>query len=158
MKNNYTSLFIFLFIFVSGCAALDPGYETPVVSITSFKAMPTQGLIPRFQIALHIVNPNGSPLDLKGISYTISLEDHKIMTGVANQLPKIEAYDEGDVVLNASVNLFNSINFFTDLMRNPNKNQISYSLNAKLDAGGVHSFIRATKKGRISLKQPLHNQ
>ncbi len=153
MKKKYALLFILFLVFVSGCATLQPGFETPVVSITSFKAMPTQGMIPQFQINLHIVNPNRSPLDLKGISYTIALEGHKIMTGVSNKLPRIDAYGEGDVVLNASVDLFSSIKFFTDLIGTPNKNLISYSFNAKLDAGGLHPFIRASKKGQISFKQ-----
>lgn len=157
IKKTTILLFVLLLIFISGCATLRPGYETPVVSITSFKALPTQGLIPQFQINLHIVNPNRSPLDLKGISYTISLEGHKILTGVSNKLPKIEAYGEGDVLLKASVDLFSSIKFFTNLMNNPIKDQISYSLNAKLDAGSLHPLIRAAKKGQINLKQALKN-
>ena len=151
-------MFILLLLLFSGCSTLQPGYEIPVVSITSFKALPTQGLIPQFQINLHIVNPNRSPLDLKGISYTISLEGHKIMTGVSNKLPKIEAYGEGDVMLKASVDLFSSIKFFANLLNNPIKDQISYSLNAKLDAGSLHPLIRAAKKGQINLTQAIKNK
>ncbi|MCD4720011.1 MAG: LEA type 2 family protein [Desulfobacula sp.] len=151
-------LFSLSLLFTLSCATLQPGYETPTVSITSFEAIPSQGMIPQFQIGLHIVNPNRSPLDLKGISYTITLEGHKIMTGVSNQLPRIEAYGEGDVVLNASVDLFSSIGFFTDLIRNQKKDMISYSLNAKLDAGSLHPLIRVTKKGKISLTQPNQHQ
>jgi len=151
-------LFSLCLLFTLSCATLQPGYETPTVSITSFEAIPSQGMIPQFQIGLHIVNPNRSPLDLKGISYTITLEGHKIMTGVSNQLPRIEAYGEGDVVLNASVDLFSSIGFFTDLIRNQKKDMISYSLNAKLDAGSLHPLIRVTKKGKISLTQPNQHQ
>ena len=150
----YTALLSFLLLFVSGCATLQPGYETPVVSITSFKAIPTQSLVPQFQIGLHIVNPNRSPLDLKGVSYTISLEGHKIMTGVANKLPRIDPYGEGDVILNASVDLFSSIGFFTDLIRHQKKNQLSYRLNAKLDTGSLHPLIRVTRKGKLSLSPP----
>ncbi len=151
-------LFFLSLLFTLSCATLQPGYETPTVSITSFEAIPSQGVIPQFQIGLHIVNPNRSPLNLKGISYTITLEGHKIMTGVSNQLPRIEAYGEGDVVLNASVDLFSSIGFFTDLMRHHKKDKISYSLDAKLDAGSLHPLIRVTKKGEISLTQPKPNQ
>ena len=151
-KKIYMPLF-FLFLFiVSGCASLQPGYEKPVVSITSFKAIPAQGLIPQFQINLHIVNPNRTPLELKGISYTIALEGHKMMTGVSNTLPRIEAYAEGDVALTASIDLLSSIKFFTNLMGDQTKRQISYSLNAKLDPGGLHPFIRANRKGQISLR------
>ena len=157
-KFTCSVLFALALLFTLSCATLQPGYETPTVSITSFEAIPSQGMIPQFQIGLHIVNPNRSPLNLKGISYTITLEGHKIMTGVSNQLPQIEAYGEGDVVLNASVDLFSSIGFFTDLMRHQKKNRISYSLNAKLDAGSLHPLIRVSKKGEISLTQPSHDQ
>ena len=157
-KKIHWALFSFLILFISGCATLQPGYETPVVSITSFEAIPTQGMMPQFQIGLHIINPNRSPLVLKGVSYTISLEGHKIMTGVSNELPRIEAYGEGDVVLKASVDFFSSIGFFTDLIRTQGKDKISYSLNAKLDAGTLHPLIRVTRKGRISLTQPSQNQ
>ncbi|WP_300463495.1 LEA type 2 family protein [Desulfobacula sp.] len=155
---KYTALLSFLLLFASGCATLQPGYETPVVSVTSFKAVPTQSLVPQFQIGLHIVNPNRSPLDLKGVSYTISLEGHKIMTGVANQLPRIAPYGEGDIILNASVDLFSSIGFFTDLIRHQKKNQLSYRLNAKLDAGSLHPLIRVTQKGTLSLSPPIQSQ
>ncbi len=152
-------IFFILSIFiVSGCAHMQPGYEKPVVSITSFKAVPTGGLIPRFEIGLRIVNPNRSTLVLKGIFYTIALEGHKIMTGVSNQLPRIDAYGEENVVLNASVDLFSSIQFITDLMGNEKKDKISYSLNAKLDTGTLHPLIRITKKGEVSLTQPMQNQ
>ncbi len=155
MKKKYAYIFILLLIFVSGCTALQPGYETPVVSITSFKTIPTKDIIPQFEISLRIINPNRSPLDLKGISYTISLEGHKVMTGVSNKLPMIEAYDQGDVVLKASMDLFRSITFFTDLIKTKNKNNISYSLKAKLDAGSLHPLIYTTKKGQINLRQAI---
>ncbi|MBT6337681.1 MAG: LEA type 2 family protein, partial [Desulfobacula sp.] len=101
---------------------------------------------------------NRSSLDLKGISYTISLEGHKVMTGVSNKLPKIEAYGEGEVLLTASVDLFRSIKFFTDLVKSQNKNNIAYSLMAKLDAGTLHPLIYTTKKGQINLNQAIKKQ
>ncbi len=143
-------LAVFLLL-VSGCASLQPGYETPVVSITSFTAVPAQGVVPQFQIKLHIVNPNPSPLNLKGVSYTITLEGRKIMTGVSNQLPQIDAWGEGNVILNASLDLFNSLGFFTDLFRNQKTEKISYRLDAKLDAGSLYPLIRVTRKGELSI-------
>lgn len=141
-------------LFFFGCATLQPGYETPTVSISSFETVPTQGLIPQFKIGLHIINPNRTPLSLKGVSYTIFLEGHKILTGVSNKLPQIEAYGEGDVILNASVDLLSSIGFFTDMIQNQRKEQLAYSLNAKLDTGALHPMIHVTKEGKISLTNP----
>ncbi len=140
-----------LMIITFGCSSLQSGYEPPAVTISSFEAIPTQGMIPKFKIGLHIVNPNRTPLDLKGVAYTIALEGHKIMTGVSNKLPHIEAYGEGDVELNAVVDLFSSIGFFTDLIRNKQGDTVNYSFKAKLDAGTFHPIIRVGKEGKFSL-------
>ena len=79
------------------------------------------------------------------------------MTGVTNELPVIEAYSEGDILLNASVDLFSSIGFFTDLIRNRNLEKISYKFNAKLDVGTFHPVIRVTKEGELSLSSKHPN-
>ncbi|MDY0221103.1 MAG: LEA type 2 family protein [Desulfobacterium sp.] len=155
IRTNGFLLLPFLLLFGFGCAALQPGYETPQVTISSFEALPSQGVIPRFQIGLHIINPNRTPLELKGVSYTISLEGNKVLTGVSNRLPKIEAYGEGDVVLNASVDFFNSMGFLKDLIQNQKKDNITYGFTAKLDVGSLYPFIWVTKKGKISLNQLL---
>jgi hypothetical protein len=157
-KNVCWALFFILSLLISGCSNLQPGYETPTVSITSFDTIPTDGMIPRFQIGLHIVNPNRTKLQLKGVSYTVSLEGHNIITGASNNLPEIEAYGEGDIILNSSVDLFNSISFISDLIRNQGKEQISYDLNTKLDAGVLYPLIRVSKKGTISLTQSSKSQ
>ncbi len=154
-KTNALLLLSLFLVFINGCAALQPGYETPVVTISSFEAVPARGMVPQFQIGLHIVNPNRSELDLKGVSYTISLEGHQLMTGVSNQLPTIAPYGEGDVILNATVDLFNGVLFLKDLVGNQQRKQITYTLKAKLDAGTLHPFIRVTKKGKLSFKQPM---
>lgn len=155
MHSKICALFLCLTILgITGCAGLRTDYEPPVVTVTSFEAIPTEGIIPKFKIGLHIVNPNRTPLDLKGVSYSIALEGHKIMTGVSNQLPHIEAYGEGDVELNAVVDLFSSIGFFTDLIRSQGTESIGYSFKAKLDPGSFHPMIRVSKEGRLSLNTP----
>jgi len=154
INKIFLSLSIFFILFVSGCSTHQPGFETPVVSITSFEPVPTGGLVPQFKIGLKIINPNRTMLILEGVSYTIALEGHKIMTGVSNQLPEIEAYGEGDVELIAAVDIFSSIGFFSDLIRNQQKDTISYTLKAKLDAGSSYRLIKVTKKGTFSRTQP----
>lgn len=152
MSRQLIFIFVSLSVLlVSGCAGLQLRHENPVVNITSFKAVPTEGAIPQFEIGLHIINPNRTPLELKGIAYTISLEGYKIITGVSNQLPMIDAYGEGNVTLTASVDLFSSIGFITNLIRNHRREKISYNFSAKLDIGTFHPMIRVTQKGEVSL-------
>lgn len=140
-----------LFFTAIGCASLEPGFETPTVGITSFRVLPSEGAVPKFEIGLHIVNPNRSSLKLEGLVYSVTLEGHKILTGVSNNLPVVEAYGEGDVVLVATADLLNSIGFFTSLLQSQ-RETVDYKLDAKLDIGSFRPRIHVVKKGEISLQ------
>jgi hypothetical protein len=135
---------------LSGCAALQSDYEAPTVTVNSFRALPAQGGSPRFEIGLHVVNPNRQALDLAGVAYTVRLEGRDILKGVANELPRIEGYGSGDVVLEASPNLFEGLGLLRDLMTTPREN-FDYELEAKLDPGGLRPTIRVRDTGSISL-------
>jgi len=145
-------LIVLLLTVTMGCASIEPGYETPSITLSSFKALPGKGMVPRFEIGLHIVNPNRTELSLKGMAYTISIQGHKILAGVANDLPLIQAYGQGDIRLTTAVSLFNSIAFFADLARKQNPETLTYSFNAKLDTGTFSPIIRVNKKGTFSFE------
>lgn len=146
-------LFVLVFL-LQACAAIKPlDYEEPTVTVTSVKALPTQGeaIIPTFEIKLHIINPNTTALKLKGVSYNVLLEGHKVLTGVSNQIPEIAAYGEGDVTLRAAANMFNSIRLLADLMQN-NRQSLDYELKAKLDFGSLSPNLYVTDKGTVKLQ------
>ncbi len=143
--------FICISLLTAGCAGIGTGYETPEVTVSSFKTLPGQGAAPRFEIGLHILNPNRVDLELEGVAYTVSIEGYKILTGVSNDLPVIEAYGEGEILLTATVSLFNSIAFFADLAGKDNPDELSYSFEAKLDVGSFRPIIRVSKSGTLSL-------
>jgi LEA14-like dessication related protein len=150
IKQAWFLVLIPLIVLMYGCASLQPDFKEPTVSVTSFRALPSEGMAPRFEIGLHVTNPNRTTLDLAGLSYTVSLEGHQILTGVANELPAIDAYGEGDITLLAIADLFNSISLFADLIRQP-REIFAYELNADLDLGGIYPNINVEKKGQISL-------
>ena len=97
-----------------------------------------------------MINPNRVALELEGISYYVDLEGHRVLSGVANQLPIIEAYGERDVVLQVQPDLFNTISLFTDLLNQP-RDQFKFNLTAYLDVGGFIPKIKVEKEGLISL-------
>jgi LEA14-like dessication related protein len=112
--------------------------------------LPGDTLVPTFEIGLHITNPNRSPLKLNGVSYTVELEGFQIISGVSNQLPQIEAYAEGDLLLRARPDLFNTINLFTQLISQP-RDSFAFKLEARLDVGALLPRIRVEKSGQVSL-------
>lgn len=137
-------------VLLAGCAGLRPGWETPTVTVKSVRAIPSQGVLPEFEIDLHVVNPNREALKLAGVSYTVSLEGHELIKGVGNDLPVIEGYGEGDITLNASADLFAGVGLIRELM-STQKNTLSYEFEAKLDPGALRPSIRVKDTGKVSL-------
>lgn len=135
---------------LQACGSLRPGFETPTVTISSFRTVPSQGNLPTFEIGLRVINPNPDSLSLRGISYTVSLNERELIKGVSNELPVIDGYGEGEVVLTATPNLMQGIRFVTDLMNRPG-DSVRYQLEAKLDVGSLWPPLRVTDRGTISL-------
>lgn len=131
---------------IAGCATLRPDFVTPTVNITSFKPLPSEGITPRFEIGLRVVNPNSTQLSLRGMSYTVALNDYQVVDGAANQLPIVPGYGEAEFKVMATVGVFEGIRFVSDLLQNP-KGQVAYTLKAKLDVGAMLPSINLEKTG-----------
>ena len=132
------------------CAPLLPSFETPTVTVSSFRVLPGNSIVPSFEIGLHVANPNRVPLKLAGLSYHVELEGYRILSGVANQLPVIEAYGEGTVLLQAQPDLISTFSLFAELMSQP-RDRYTYNLEALLDVGGLMPKIRVQKDGTLAL-------
>ncbi len=139
-----------LALLLGACATLSPDYEEPTVTLSSFKALPSEGMVPAFEIGLRIINPNSQPLNLEGIVYTISLEGHELVKGVGKDFPVIEGYSEAEVKLTAAANLLAGIRFVGDMMQSRGE-PVEYEFKAKLDLGGLYPSIRVSEKGEINL-------
>ncbi len=135
---------------IGACATLRPDFEKPTVTVRSIRLLPDQGIAPRFEIGLHIVNPNRTPLNLRGIAYTLRLEGYTILSGAANDLPVIEGYGQDDVTLIAAASLLSSIRFFGDLI-DRHREIIAYDLDIKLDIGGFAPRLHFTESGSFDL-------
>jgi len=150
MKIKTLALLLIVLVLSSCAPLLQSGFETPSVSLTNFKVLPGNELVPTFEIGLHVVYPNRVALKLQGLSYQVELEGHQILYGVANQLPVIDAYGQGDVVLQARPDLFSTLKLFSALMNQP-RETFGFNFNATLDIGTFFPKIKVTKSGEISL-------
>jgi len=141
---------ILLTFILGSCATLSPDYEEPTVTLSSFKALPSEGMVPAFEIGLRIINPNSQALNLEGIVYTISLESYELVKGVGKDFPVIEGYSEGEVKLTASANLLAGIRFVSEMVQSEG-GSVEYEFKAKLDLGGLYPSIKVREKGDINL-------
>jgi LEA14-like dessication related protein len=135
---------------LTSCAVLNPNFEKPQVSVNSFKILSGDSINPTFEIGLRVVNPNNTALNLKGLSYTASIEGNKILSGVVNQLPTVPAYGEEEVKLKAQADLLGGIRLLADLMK-PRETPISYTLKVKLAVGTFALPIYITREGDLTI-------
>jgi LEA14-like dessication related protein len=143
-------LLCFSFFMLQSCATLDPDYEEPTVTLSSFKAMPSEGMVPTFEIGLNILNPNASELRLEGIVYEVSVQGHNLVKGVGKDYPVIEGYSQQTVKLTAVANLLSGIRLLGDLMK-LGDDELQYEFEAKLDTGGFFPSIRVKESGSFNL-------
>lgn len=138
---------------LGACSSLVSDMDPPKVTMESFRSLPAQGGAPRFEIKLRVQNPNKEPLNIVGISYGIEILDRELVSGVSNDVPHIDAYDEGVVTLNASLQWFEVVRLLTSLGSAPT-DELQYRFSAKIDFEGFVPTQRVEETGTINLSQP----
>jgi LEA14-like dessication related protein len=137
-------------LFLKACATLHPDYEQPTVTLSSFQVLPSDGMVPTFEIGLNVLNPNPGALQLEGIVYEVSIQGHEILKGVGRDFPLVEGYTSETVKLTAVANLLSGIRLLGDLM-NLQDDELEYEFEARLDTGGFFPAIRVSESGSFRL-------
>lgn len=138
---------------LSACAAFGPAREPPTVTLSSLRALPTEGLTPEFEVQLNILNTNPEPLVLQGVVYTISLESHELVKGAGTGFPEIAPYSDETITLTARANLLSGVRMIWDLMEEPAET-LDYSFEARLDLAGLQPSVRVTESGTLDMNRP----
>lgn len=141
-----------LLVFLSGCASIVPEVDPPKISLESFESLPGESGAPRFAIKLRIANPNKQALDIAGIAYSVEILDRELISGVTNEVPRIEGYTEEVVTLEAGLQLFELVRLLAGLGQASAEN-LNYRLVAKIDFNGFVPTQRIEEKGTIDLRQ-----
>lgn len=136
---------------LSSCASLSGSYEKPQVNVTSFNLAPnTQGMAPRFDIGIQIINPNRVSLPFRGMTYAVEIEGYRILSGATPDIPTVPAYGQADFVIQASPDLLGSARLLGDLLSRQ-RNSLAYNFSARLDAGRLIPMINIEEAGQLQL-------
>lgn len=147
--NTSLVALLLILLILGGCAKFSSNYEEPTVGLKTFRLIPTESIVPTFEIGLHIINPNREPLDISGLYYTVAIEGHKVLAGVASDLPEIKGYGEGDITIEATVDLLSGAKLIRSLLVQPTTT-FEYTFNAKLDLGPFIPTMNIVEKGQFS--------
>lgn len=149
MLNILRSLMILLLLSLAGCASWLDSYEKPQVSITSFSLDPaSQSVSPTFLIGLRVVNPNRSALPINGMSYSLEVEQQRILSGAEPNLPEVPAYGTTEFTVRASPDLLGSARLISQLLSGQ-RDSLHYRFSAKFDVGRLLPFITLEEEGNF---------
>ncbi|MFA5630534.1 MAG: LEA type 2 family protein [Porticoccaceae bacterium] len=133
-----------------GCAGMQPGYQEPEVYLTRLAPLSGNGMEQRFLVGLRIVNPNRGAINIAGLSYGVSVQGQKLVSGVSSDIPRIPGYGESEVTLEAATNLLGAVRLVSELLTKPAE-AINYELEARLDVGRFALPITIKETGAIKL-------
>ena len=138
---------------LNGCTNLME-LQAPKVSVTSVRPVAGKGLLPNFEIDLHLSNPNDQELSLRGASNALSLEGNPLVSGVASKLPALPAYGETDVTLTAVPDVAGALGLAQTLMQGADISKLRYHVEARLDIAAALPDIVIEKEGTLDKLQP----
>ena len=138
-----------LLVAFAGCATLPSNFKQPGVSVVSITPRVLNSMTPEFDILLRVSNPNRTALDIAGLTYQVRIADRKLVEGVANELPRIEAYGEEDVSLRARADLFGALDLLTRLLENPGV-PVDYQFSAEIDIGVLYPMVKVERTGTFT--------
>jgi LEA14-like dessication related protein len=153
MVNTLRFFGILSFLWLVGCSAFQPKMEQPDVKVTALRVLPTQGLalaIP-IEVGLLISNPNATDLSLRGISYTIGIENFDVLSGVTNNLPVLTAYKETPVNIVVTANAIQLVKLMAHFNQKGIQDEVAYNFKAKLDFSAWLPAMNVEEKGSIPL-------
>lgn len=142
---------LFSCLLLMSCALVKPKIEQPTVKLAGLQLLPAQGFTQPIQVSLLIANPNDRDLSLRGISYTVGIENFDVLSGVSNELPTLTAYKETPVNVVVTANVLQLLQLFEHFNRNGMKNSLNYNFAAKLDFSAFLPALRVNEKGSFTL-------
>ncbi|MCW8194627.1 LEA type 2 family protein [Proteobacteria bacterium 005FR1] len=159
MLSSISSRFVLRFLIVvsivalQACAVFRPGFEKPEVKIDSLQLLPSEGLSQRFRIGLLLSNPNSIALPIAGMTYTVSLNGYRVITGLAGDVPALPPYTETSVMVEGSADLVSVLRLMNSMIGKPQET-LDYELLAKIDLLGARPTLRVRESGKIELLEP----
>lgn len=143
-------LILSVFLLLSACASWWQPYEQPQVNITSFSFAPeSDSVSPTFLIGLQVINPNRRDLPLQGMSYSLEVDEQRILSGAEPNLPRIAGYGTAEFTIQASPDLLGSARLLNQLL-SERSDTFAYRFKARLDVGSFLPFITIEEKGEFS--------
>jgi LEA14-like dessication related protein len=132
---------------LAGCASL---HREPLrVTVAGIEPMRGEGLEMRMALELRVQNPNEAPVDYKGASVEMALQDRTLATGVSGESGRVPGF--GETVIRVPLTMAGlhvAGQTLSSLLKSSGK--VDYEVKGKLAASGARGTKFKTK-GELDL-------
>jgi len=119
----------------SGCAGLGGIDEPPRVNLVGLRPTEMNLLEQRYRAKLRIRNPNDAPLKVRGLDYTIHINERKFADGVSDRKFTVPPYGESVIEVTLNSSLFRLLEQFSRLQEG-DKLVLRYRISGGLSVAG----------------------
>lgn len=147
MPRPFLILSTLLLALLTGCASLSPYPETPAVSVTSVQLLPgpSAGSAPTIRLGLQVTNPNRAALPLAGMSYSLFINDQRLLSGATSDLPTVPAYGSANLTIDMTPDMLGGLRLLNQLSQAGGTTPMAARLDARLDLAGLRPALRISE-------------
>lgn len=131
---------------MSGCASLSSYVEAPAVSVVGLEVIPGPGRsAPTLRVELEVSNPNRVALPLAGMTYSMSVNDQRLLSGSTGDLPTIPAFGRARFDVDMTPDLLGGLRLINQLAQAGSSQPLAVHLDARLELGGLRPALRVSE-------------
>jgi len=135
---------------LTGCATMAGLSEPPRVSLVGIEATDVQLFEQRFRVTLHVQNPNGSDMTIRGLDYEIIVNDKLFAQGVSGKPFTVPAYGENT----ADVEVISTLQRVMEQLQElgaRGKASVDYAITGQVSVDGIPIPIPFAYEDTLSL-------
>lgn len=137
---------------LAGCAGVPAEqFQTPQMSLTSFRMLASDGIARRFVIGIRVTNPNRTPLNPGTLSYQVAFEGQDFLSGAARNLARIPPDAESEIEIQTGLDQPGETRLFDQLLEDPGRERLRFELRATLGLQGGHPSLVIEESGDLRL-------
>lgn len=118
---------------LAGCAATESMIHSPDVDLTHVRVAELGFSNQSFELGFDVYNPNPFPLPVRGIRYTVHLNDHRFAGGETNGALTVPAAGDGSFVIEVDLDLLRSGADVSSILRSGMRENVDYELFGALE-------------------------
>ncbi|MDX1481017.1 MAG: LEA type 2 family protein [Woeseiaceae bacterium] len=133
LKRYAAALTVAMLAVLGGCAGSESMIRSPDVDLTHVKVTELGFSNQSFELGFDVHNPNPFPLPVRGIRYTVHLNDHRFAGGESHGAVTVPASGDESFVIEVDLDLLRSGAELTSVLRSGFRDAVNYELYGKLD-------------------------